>query len=85
MVEVKDNGKGIPPIALPNLFDPFFTTKPTGAGTGLGLSVGRKIVNLHGGLLEVGNVTDKGETGCIARIILKTLYSPTRVPNPKTN
>ncbi|MGE0873034.1 MAG: sensor histidine kinase [Burkholderiales bacterium] len=52
-VEVTDNGSGIPEDVLPKIFDPFFTTKPVGKGTGLGLSICYKIVENHGGKLEV--------------------------------
>jgi signal transduction histidine kinase len=52
-VEVADNGHGIPADVLPKIFDPFFTTKAVGKGTGLGLSICHKIVENHGGRLEV--------------------------------
>lgn len=44
VVEISDNGSGIPPEAQSRIFDPFFTTKPVGKGTGLGLSISYQIV-----------------------------------------
>jgi signal transduction histidine kinase len=54
-VQVQDNGHGIPPDVLPKIFDPFFTTKEAGKGTGLGLSICFKIVQSHGGRIEVAS------------------------------
>jgi len=59
-VEVADNGKGIPPEVLPKIFDPFYTTKEAGKGTGLGLSISYKIVEQHGGRIEVDSEVGKG-------------------------
>lgn len=53
VVEVVDNGKGIPPEIQSRLFEPFFTTKSVGSGTGLGLLISNRIVaNRHGGEIE---------------------------------
>ena len=52
-IDVADNGHGIPQEVLPRIFDPFFTTKEVGKGTGLGLAISFKIVEDHGGKLEV--------------------------------
>lgn len=70
ILEIIDNGCGISPSDAGRLFDPFFTTKATGLGTGLGLSVARRIVELHGGQLTLRNRTR--ERGAIAQLILPT-------------
>jgi signal transduction histidine kinase len=58
VVEVTDNGRGIPPEDLPNIFRPFYTTK--GEGTGLGLSLARRIVEDHHGRIDVCSTVGKG-------------------------
>jgi signal transduction histidine kinase len=53
VVEIMDNGKGIPPEIQPRIFEPLFTTKGVGSGTGLRLIISHRIVaNRHGGETE---------------------------------
>ncbi|HEU0033186.1 MAG TPA: ATP-binding protein [Kofleriaceae bacterium] len=60
VIEVEDNGAGIPQDVVPQLFDPFFTTKPIGLGTGLGLSVCQGIVAALGGRIDVSSALGRG-------------------------
>jgi PAS domain S-box-containing protein len=57
LVEIEDNGCGIPEEHLTRIFEPFYTTKPQGSGTGLGLDTAWRIVTEeHGGTIEVDSV-----------------------------
>lgn len=67
MFEITDNGTGMDKATLRNIFEEFFSTKG-GGGTGLGLAVVEKVVNRHGGRIEVDSEPGKG---CTFRIIFK--------------
>ncbi len=66
MVEVHDNGRGIPPDLQDRIFEPFFTTKPPGKGLGLGLDNAMRIVHMHRGMLSVKS--EPGDTSFIVRL-----------------
>jgi signal transduction histidine kinase len=60
VIEVADNGTGMPDQVKEKIFQPFFTTKPTGEGTGLGLSLSYDIVKAHGGEIKVEATEGEG-------------------------
>lgn len=62
ILEVVDQGVGIPPQAIPHITDPFFTTRRESGGTGLGLSVSARIVKEHGGRLHFDSQPGQGTT-----------------------
>jgi signal transduction histidine kinase len=55
VVEIGDNGSGIPPEIMPHIFEPFYTTKGVGDGTGLGLDTAQRIVKKHRGGIQVAS------------------------------
>ena len=59
-VVVADSGSGVPAELLNRIFDPFFTTKPPGRGTGLGLAIVQRIVQDHGGRVDVARAREGG-------------------------
>ncbi|HEY8559812.1 MAG TPA: ATP-binding protein [Pyrinomonadaceae bacterium] len=60
LVEIRDNGAGIPPEAQPHIFEPFYTTKGVNEGTGLGLDAVSRIVRKHRG--DIRFATKPGDT-----------------------
>ena len=60
VVEIADNGVGIQPEHREKIFLPFYTTKPT--GTGLGMAIVKKIMDLHGGEIEIDSAPGRGTT-----------------------
>ncbi len=72
LVEIADNGKGIPPETLSRIFDPFFTTKGVGEGTGLGLDVVSRIMKNVGGHISVTSVP--GDTRFQVRLPIQTTH-----------
>lgn len=60
LVEVEDDGPGMPEDVKQRIFEPFFTTKPSGKGTGLGLSVSQSIVSSHDGMMTVDSKPGRG-------------------------
>jgi signal transduction histidine kinase len=71
MIEIRDNGAGIPQNIQKRIFDPFFTTKPVGEGTGLGLDTVARIVRRHQGNIRFE--TKPGDTCFQVRLPLKRL------------
>lgn len=70
IIEVGDNGKGIPPEFLPHIFDPFFSTKGVG-GTGLGMSISYGIIKNHKGNIKVESTVNVGTTVTIELPVYK--------------
>ena len=76
IIEVMDQGQGIPDELQETIFEPFYTTKPTGQGTGLGLSLAYKIIEDHNGTLTIDS-----QTGFGTRVILTLPLTNTEQPN----
>jgi signal transduction histidine kinase/CheY-like chemotaxis protein len=84
VLEVSDDGPGVPQDVQPKIFDPFFTTKEVGQGTGLGLTVAYAIVQEHGGRIDVVSGNGAGATFSVQLPTGGAVLRPTRdrVPEP---
>ncbi len=60
LFSIKDSGRGIPPEVIPSLFEPFFSTRRDSGGTGLGLTISKKIIDRHRGSISVESVLGSG-------------------------
>jgi PAS domain S-box-containing protein len=78
ILEVADDGPGVPKDMETRVFDPFFTTKTVGKGTGLGLTVAYAIAQEHGGRLVLG---PRQERGASFRLELPVGTNPIRTPD----
>jgi PAS domain S-box-containing protein len=76
VLRVADTGKGIQPAHMKRLFEPFFTTKPPGEGTGLGLSLARRIIVQHGGSIDVSSEPGLGSTFTVRFPVLEDAPAP---------
>ncbi|MCP9453357.1 MAG: ATP-binding protein, partial [Nitrospira sp.] len=81
---ITDSGPGIPRQHLSKIFDPFFTTKGQGEGSGLGLTVARRIVRKFGGELRIESDEGRGTT-CIVTLPLATAAGGERSWTPSTS
>jgi len=81
IIEISDDGPGVPEEVQAKIFDPFFTTKDVGQGTGLGLTVAYAIVEEHGGRLTVSS--DHGATFRVALPVGSTDLRPAGAAAPE--
>jgi len=76
-IEIHDTGKGVPGELRERIFQPFYTTKGKGKGTGLGLAVSKRIVEEHGGSIDVAN---NAAGGAVFKIVIPVKAAEREVP-----
>ena len=65
VIEVRDNGCGIPADKLESIFNPYFTTKEGSGGMGIGLFITKKVIENHAGRVSITNAPDGGAVACV--------------------
>ena len=85
VLEINDDGPGVPEDVQPRIFDPFFTTKEVGKGTGLGLTVAYAIIQEHGGRIRLGPNSGGGASFYIELPVSGAQARPAPTTPPRIN
>src|SRR5256885_14901527 len=85
ILEINDDGPGIPIDLQPKIFDPFFTTKEVGKGTGVGLTVAYAIVQEHGGRIRLDSQTGSGASFWVELPVSGTPARAVKPPAPQAD
>ena len=80
VIEVADTGAGMAAAVMQRIFDPFFTTKGQGEGSGLGLTVARRIIKKFGGDIRLESVEGVGTTCIVTLPVISSTSSPKEAP-----
>jgi hypothetical protein len=78
LIQIEDDGPGIPPEVIQKIYDPFFTTKEIGKGTGLGLSVSYGIIQEHAGRIFVESQPGTGTVFTIKLPVVESAVKEAR-------